>query len=269
MQNKHECDIILNNMPTKKNLPPDPNQPPLFSMEDLAPVPSEPGIAVSLNDRARHLLAALDLIGQARSRDGFVSATQPDSSHRPRIKSRYKSELDTVVHGAKNNREQFMFDAKWQFMFASGYMALKGAGLVSDEHIQDEARKEFNEFVDKFFFSKNASKERELFRKQLTNQQKPNVATKPTRKATRPSGDSTRPTSPVEVTPETSETKEVPSANPSYWANEARKALAEADSRRATSNPSATPPPPNRPDEGRVDRENAIWRRLEALRKSE
>lgn len=155
---------------------PGPGQEMLFvDPNELAPYPvtptePEPGISVSVHDRAVHLTHALDLMGKANQRFGFQIAST-DDRYRPQLQSRYGGNLNNVVKGAKDNEAELAKDAKWQFAYAGGYIALKHAGLLSPEEANKMAVQDFTDFHTKFGAVGQAS-QRNKFKRQLAKNDK-------------------------------------------------------------------------------------------------
>ncbi len=139
----------------------------MFSLEELAPVPDVPGPATTVHDRAHHLLQTLDLIGKARSRDGFGLATDQESRHRPDIEKRYGAGLAVVKRHVEQNGEDYWANAKWQFAYATGYITLKHSGLVSESVYKEMAQEDFANFVGDHFTGLHAEKKRRKLRELL------------------------------------------------------------------------------------------------------
>src|SRR5665213_1420610 len=139
-------------MSTKLSRQPGNDQEAMFSLADIAPVPDEPGISVSLDDRAKYLANTLDLLGKVRMLDGLDEATEPGSAHLRDFDQRYGQNLTKVKRGALSRREEAMGAAHWQFAFAAGHIALKNSGQFGTVPELDAAiEKDFNDFEERYF----------------------------------------------------------------------------------------------------------------------
>ena len=134
----------------------------MISLEELAPV--APGVAVSLEDRSRHLLATLNLVGQANKLGGLVTATEEDSRHRSQFEQRYDGGVERLRNHSGRRREQLENDASWQFAYATGHFSLIHSGLLDPEAAKAASREDFREFRTRYFGSQNADKHRAAFR---------------------------------------------------------------------------------------------------------
>jgi hypothetical protein len=141
----------------------------LIPLEELAPA-AVPGVAVSIEDRAKHLLITLNLMGQARSREGFDQASDESSPHYNELAQRYDGSLGNVRAGAERNRMTAESAAEWQFAYATGHFALRQSGLVDVAEANRETRRDYNSFYQKNFLDNRAEANRRRLRRQLRGQ---------------------------------------------------------------------------------------------------
>ena len=142
----------------------------MISLEEIAPIPDVPGVAVSLADRAKHLGFALDAIGEARKLEGFAKATEEESMHRRPIEERYGDSLATVQRGVARHENAAWRSAEFQFAYGTGHIALKRSGLMPTEQANALARDDFNAFEKRYFIGDDAQKMRAQMRRRLKRQ---------------------------------------------------------------------------------------------------
>lgn len=155
---------------------PGPGQQPLFGLDVLDPsVPDESteGIAVNLAQRAKHLEGALRLLGEMHRLDGYLKATDlsQDNPESGNITARYGNVLVRRIRQAAQEKLPGLDrDARWQFAFASGWMALKGTGIAPDDVLMRMARDDFLAFDSEHFGGPNQDRQRAKTRRILKRQ---------------------------------------------------------------------------------------------------
>lgn len=108
-----------------------------------------PGSYVDLRLRAEFLSEALRNIGLRNQRLGFDVASNTRQYDAP-IWARYRSRVPRVQEGASANVDRFGQKAKEAFWAATGYSALREAGIAPREEIDAGARKMWRKFTDKY-----------------------------------------------------------------------------------------------------------------------
>lgn len=159
----------------QKNKLPDPNQDTLFGLDAIDPTAhqSEPGISVDLKLRAEHLRHTLDLLGEVHKLDGFEKASSPeDGSRRYDLEQRYGQKLDTVRESSSEKADRRFDAAKWQFAYATGWMAVKHSGVVSEIDARRMALEDFKAFDSAHFGSRDATNARQRLRNRLKKQER-------------------------------------------------------------------------------------------------
>lgn len=155
---------------------PGPGQEPLFGLDELDPsVSHEPteGVSVSLVDRANHLGGTLRLLGESHKLVGYLKATGPpqDNPEGGEITARYGNALTRRMRKAATEKLPLLDrDARWQFAFASGWMALKGTGIAPDDELMKMARDDFLAFDSEHFGGPNQDRQRAKTRRILKRQ---------------------------------------------------------------------------------------------------
>jgi len=128
-----------------------------------------PGSFVSLEERAEHLLGALDAIGQMNQRLGFDTASNAKHYNRP-IRERYQGALPAVQMGARDNEVRFFDEVRQKFWQATGYIALRSIKprLASRKAIDSGARKMWRDFTAEYGHT-SRRQERNHYKRQLTH----------------------------------------------------------------------------------------------------
>jgi hypothetical protein len=128
---------------------------------------SASAVSISLPDRALHLSAALDDIGENRSLEGFGKATELESRHRSGIISRYQYKFHWIKTGAANKRPRIYDDAKRDFAKGIGHSVAVNSGLIDLEEAKKIASQDFKDFEKKYFTDPDAESQRGKFRRKL------------------------------------------------------------------------------------------------------
>lgn len=134
------------------------------------------GSYVDVHKRAKGLTAALDAQAQANMRDGFGIASNT-REHAGPIYARYQWGTEARKDRAEANGRQFSADAKRRFWHASGYAAMKGAGLgelITNTGIDKRARKDFITFMNRYVTpgSTDSTNARNRMKRRLSKTQK-------------------------------------------------------------------------------------------------
>ena len=129
-----------------------------------------PGSYTDVYERANGLVAAVNAQAQANKRDGFGVAANT-REHAGDIYGRYQWGTEAVKDGAEVNAREFSQEAKRKFWHASGYAALKGAGLdeqITAKGVDKRAAKDFREFMSIYATpnNRNSTNARNRFKRQ-------------------------------------------------------------------------------------------------------
>jgi len=150
----------------------------LFYLETTDEDLVDPSVSVSVNRqmRAVFLLDTLELVGKVRSGRGFADVTDPnrdsDSDSGQNIIDRYGPTKTSKIRKNKLAKQhKLMSDAKWQFARASGWIALRDAGLIEDEYMKQMALEDFTAFAATYFGGEEQRSKRNTFRRKLKKQQ--------------------------------------------------------------------------------------------------
>ncbi len=125
------------------------------------------GSYVHLEERAEHLLIALQALGQRNIRHGFDTASNDRSYNRP-IRERYASALRAVQMGAEDNAEDFEDEVKRELWRATGYAALRTVRprLATKGEINGGSRKMWRDFEHEYGHT-SSRKHRDRYKRQL------------------------------------------------------------------------------------------------------
>lgn len=148
---------------------------------DETPVaqPETVGIYVDLAHRAENLDGSLSALSKRNQRIGFDIAAHVRPHSGP-IWGRYQESTPAVIEGANRNVDALLDKAKRAFWAASGYSALKGSGLMSDEAIEAYAKRDWDIFRGRYGDAEKRTvrdKYRQKLRKLIKNSNRSNQAT--------------------------------------------------------------------------------------------
>jgi hypothetical protein len=135
--------------------------------EELEPaiVYGPPESYVGLEFRSEHLNNALLAFGKRNQRLGFDYASNA-RPHERSIWSRYARQTPQVQEGARANVDRFTEEGKREFWKATGYSALRSAGLAPNHEIDAGAKKEWRDFSTRLADTHNR-KERDQYKRKL------------------------------------------------------------------------------------------------------
>lgn len=158
-----------------KNTQPSPGQEALFSRYLVDPSSNNtPGISVRLADRANHLSSTTDLIGEQRKLSGLLDSTDGiiDSPNSRKISSRYGSATPEVRANAAEKWQRLEKEAKWQFLYATGWLAVKNSELSENNDIGALIVEDYNLFISTHFGSRKSDNKRARDRRLWSKQKK-------------------------------------------------------------------------------------------------
>lgn len=124
------------------------------------------GSYVDLAERGKNLIGALKAFSESNERAGFdvASNNQPHSSP---IWGRYQRETPKVQEGAARNQEAFIEEAKQKFWKATGYSALRRAGLQTKYQTDSNGRKMWRDFSAEYSHTGPVARKRQKYIKKL------------------------------------------------------------------------------------------------------
>lgn len=143
-----------------------PSDPAEKALPHVAPVVyGEPGTYVDIATGAQHVINALTAIGKKNQRHGFGVASNTRQLNRE-IYDRYREAVPRVQEGAEANAEAFLQEAKQEFWAATGFTALKAAGIYPKQSMDKRANQMWREFSGKYDYPGKAQK-RSAYRRTL------------------------------------------------------------------------------------------------------
>ncbi len=98
-----------------------------------------------LAERAEQLEEALAAFGLRNQRVGFRVASNSPRHNGP-IHGRYPAGVPFVKRGAENNAEKYLREAKKSFWQATGYAAMRAAGVMNTEELNARATNLWEKF---------------------------------------------------------------------------------------------------------------------------
>jgi hypothetical protein len=94
----------------------------------------EKGSYKDLKERSEELLASMGTLSLRNQRIGF-SMGSVSPHHNGRIYGEYRERVPFIQRGADRKVDEFLVQAKRQFWHATGFSAMRGTGLMTDQQI--------------------------------------------------------------------------------------------------------------------------------------
>lgn len=123
---------------------------------------------VNLNERAKYLERALDLLNQSNALHGLVAGGHAPQ-HRPHIERRYGPATNQVLADSEKKAERLEIQTKNTFAFASGMYAMTTSG-VPDAEAKAITRTAYEEFTDVYGVGVTHAGERNKMMRKLRRQ---------------------------------------------------------------------------------------------------